>query len=190
MLPSWLSLVDVVFLVVVGLFTAGGFQRGFAAQIAYVITFLFAGVLLFFGYPHLFGYLDRVFRGLADAYLMWIILATLVVLAIALYIMVSKLLAGLLKMQYSEQTDHIWGMVFGAARGILTGLAILIFIVMLEQSGKMYDTFSAKSVVGKLVCKDIVPRIQPRLAAMYESKIRVWQAELLKQEEAGNIGEM
>ena len=187
MLPSWLSLVDVIFMIGVVLFAVGGFQRGFAAQVAYLITFLLSGIVLLFGYPYLFSYLGQVFREMEETYLMWIIFATLVVLSIALYILVSKLLAGLLKMQCSKRADHIWGMILGVARGILTGLAIMILVVMLEQSGKVYDQFSAKSYVGTLVCKDIVPRIQPKLVAVYESKIGKWKAELLLQEEAGQL---
>jgi hypothetical protein len=46
-----------------------------------------------------------------------------------------------------------------------------------------------KSQVGKLVCLQIVPRIQPRLPALYEHKLDDWKAELMKQEEAGNVGD-
>ena len=90
-MPAWLSLVDVVVLIVIALFAWGGFQKGFASQMAYVITFLCAGVLLFFAYPMLFSYFGKVFRGLEETYLMWIILATLLVLGIALYTLFGKL---------------------------------------------------------------------------------------------------
>ena len=184
-MPAWLSLVDVVVLIVIALFAWGGFQKGFASQMAYVITFLCAGVLLFFAYPMLFSYFGKVFRGLEETYLMWIILATLLVVGIALYTLFGKLLAGVLKMQISSRADHGWGLVLGLTRGILTTLIVMILVVMLERSGKAYEKFSAKSYVGELVCMEMVPRIQPRLTALYENKLEGWKAELLRQEEAG-----
>ncbi|MDF7825804.1 CvpA family protein [Pontiellaceae bacterium B12227] len=189
-MPAWLSLVDVVVVMVIALFAWGGFQKGFASQIAYVITFICGGILLFFVYPMMFSYFGRVFRELQETYLMWVILATLLVLVIALYMLFSKLLAGLLKMQISSRADHGWGLALGLTRGILTSLLIMILVVMLERSGKVYDLFCAKSYAGDLVCREIVPRIQPRLTALYESKIDSWKAELMKQEEAGDIDNM
>ena len=184
MLPTWLSLVDVLFLVIVLMFTWGGFQKGFAAQLAHVLTFLFGGLLLFFAYPALYAYFGRIFRRLQEAYLMWMLLALLAVVCIGLFILFSKLLAKVIKAQISDGADAGWGIVFGLFRGVLAALLMMILLVMLDRSGTSYDRMRMKSYVGKAVCYEIVPRIQPRLTSLYENKIRDWQSELLKQDEA------
>jgi uncharacterized membrane protein required for colicin V production len=189
MIPVWLSWVDVAFLLAVGLFAWGGFQKGFAAQLAPVLTFLSASILLFFAYPFLFNYFGGVFRNLEETYLMWMLLITLLVLGIALFMLFSKLLAGLVKMQMSDRADTSWGCVLGLFRGLMMGLIGMIVLVMIDRSGVTYDRFRMKSQVGKVVCYQIVPRIQPRVTALYEDKIGDWKSTLLQREEAGDIGE-
>lgn len=187
MIPIWLSWVDVGFVVVVVLFAWGGFQKGFAAQLAHVLTFLATGMLLFFAYPFLFTYFGGIFRNLEEAYLMWMLLITLFVLGIALFILFSKLLAGLVKMQMSDLADTGWGCFFGLFRGLLIGLTGMILLVMLDRSGLTYDRFRMKSQVGKVVCYHIVPNIQPRLTTLYEDKIGDWKSTLLQREEAADF---
>ena len=121
---------------------------------------------------------------------MWMLLITLVILGIALFILFSKLLAGLLKLQISDRADQGWGLVFGFFRGMLTVLIGLIILVMVERSGAAYDRLRMKSQVGKLVCYKLVPSIQPRLTALYEDKVGDWKAELMQREEAGDIDNM
>jgi uncharacterized membrane protein required for colicin V production len=190
MIPNWLSLVDVTYVLVALMFAWGGYQKGFSAQLAHVLTFFTCGILLFFAYPFLFKYFGGVFRGLEETYLMWMLLITLLILGLALFILFSKMLAGLLKPQFSERADQGWGLIFGFFRGMLIGLIAMILIVMLDQSGKCFEQFRMKSQVGKLVCYQIVPRVQPRLTTLYENKVRDWKAELMKREEAGDLGEL
>ncbi|MDF7801921.1 CvpA family protein [Pontiellaceae bacterium B1224] len=190
MIPNWLSWLDVSFMVAVLLFAWGGYQKGFAAQLAPLLTFAASCVLLFFAYPFLFSYFGKVFRNLEETYLMWMLLITLLVLGIALFILFSKLLAGLLKLQISERADQVWGFVFGSFRGVFTVLLALIILVMVDRTGGSYDRLRAKSQVGKLVCYKVVPVIQPRLTALYENKISDWKTELLKRDEAGDIDSM
>jgi len=190
MIPDWLSWLDVSFLFAVLLFAWGGFLKGFAAQLAHVLTFFTFGMLLFFAYPFLFSYFGGVFRNLEETYLMWMLLITLLILGIALFILFSKLLAGLLKLQISDRADQGWGLVFGFFRGVLTLLIGLIILVMVDRSGGAYDRLHIKSQVGKLVCHKLVPAIQPRLTALYENKVDDWKAELMHRKEAGDIDSM
>lgn len=190
MIPDWLSWLDVSFLFAVLMFAWGGYEKGFAAQLAPLLTFFAFGLLLFFAYPLLFSYFGGVFRNMEETYLMSMLLITLLILGIALFILFSKLLAGLLKLKISERADQGWGLGFGFLRGLLTVLIALIILVMLDRTGGSYERLSAKSKVGRLVCNKLVPAIQPRLTALYESKIRMWQEELLQREEAGDIGTM
>lgn len=186
-MPEWLSLIDIAYVAVALLFALGGFQKGFAGQVAHILTFVAAGVFLFFAYPRIFSYFGRLFRNLNETYMMWLILAGFVVLCVMFFILISKLLANALKTQISERSDRTYGFMLGLIRGALMALFVMIFLVILG-SAKFYDAFSEKSRVGRLVCYELVPRIQPRLnkANVGEGFDRMREA-LIYQEEAGVI---
>ena len=187
MIPDWLSLIDAAFVAVALLFAMGGFQQGFAGQVAHVITFLALGVALFFAYPALFSYLGRLFRNLNETYMMWLILAGLVVLAFIFYKLVNKLLAGVLKTQISDRSDRTYGFTLGLIRGVLLALFVMVFLVILWPA-KYYDGFREKSQVGKLVCYEMVPHIQPHLTrAVLEEHVNKLREALIYQEEAGVV---
>ena len=185
MMPEWLSLVDVAFVAVALLFALGGLQKGFAGQVAHIITFVALGAFLFFAYPAIFSYFGRLFRNLNEVYMMWLILAGLAVLTFFFYLYVTKLLANLLKAQISDRSDRFYGFVLGSVRGALMALLALVFLVILG-SERFYDHLSEKSQVGRLVCYEMVPRIQPRLnkSTVGESFDKMREA-LIYQEEAG-----
>ena len=185
MIPDWLSLVDVAFVAVALLFALGGLQQGFAAQVAHVITFLVLGAALFFAYPVLFSYFGRLFRDLNETYMMWLILAGLVALTLVFYGLVNKLLANVLKMQISDHSDRTYGFVLGFIRGVLVALFVMVFLVILGPT-KFYDGFRMKSQVGKIVCYEMVPRIQPHLTRVeLETRVDKLREALIYQEEAG-----
>lgn len=186
-MPEWLSLIDVAYVAVALLFALGGFQKGFAGQVAHILTFVAAGIFLFFAYPKIFDYFGRLFRNLNETYMMWLILAGVAVLSILFFIYVSKLLANVLKMQISEQTDSVYGFILGLIRGALMALFAMIFLVILG-SPKFYEAFSEKSRVGQLVCYELVPRIQPRLnKSTVGEKFDKMREALIYQEEAGVV---
>ncbi|QBG48358.1 CvpA family protein [Verrucomicrobia bacterium S94] len=190
MLPDWLSLIDAAYVLIVGLFAWNGLQKGFSAQVAHVITFIAVGALLFFAYPYCFAYFGRIFRNLEETYLMWILLCLLLLAAVGIFVLLSKILAAVLKANASETADAAWGAVLGLVHGAMFGLIALIVLVMIDRTGAAYDKLRIKSYVGKTVCYKLVPRVQPRLTALYENKIREWKAELLRREEAGSEVEM
>lgn len=185
MIPEWLSMIDVAFAAVALLFGLGGLQRGFASQVAHIITFLALGLFLFFAYPALYNYMGRLFRNLNEVYMMWIILAGLVLLAIAFFIMVNKMLANLLKTQISDRSDRTYGFLLGIIRGALLTILAMVFMVILG-SEKFYNVFSEKSHVGRLVCYEMVPRIQPHVnkSSVGEGFDKMREA-LIYKEEAG-----
>jgi uncharacterized membrane protein required for colicin V production len=186
-MPEWLSLVDVAYIAVALLFALGGYQKGFAGQVAHILTFVAAGVFLFFAYPKLFGYFGRLFRDLNEIYMMWLILAGLAVLSILFFVYVSKLLANVLKMQISERSDRAYGFTLGLIRGALMALFAMIFLVILG-SAKFYESFAEKSHVGQLVCYELVPRIQPHLnKSTVGSGFDKMREALIYQEEAGVV---
>jgi len=187
MIPDWLSFVDVAFLGVALLFAWGGSQKGFAAQVAHILTFLIMGGFLFFAYPAIYSYLAGIFRNLDEAYLMWLLLVCLVALAFGVFVLSCKLLASLLKAQISERSDHVYGFMLGFVRGALVALFAMIFIVMLGPP-RFYDTFRMKSYIGKQVCYNLVPRVQPHLnRGTLEGKVNQWKQKLLEQEQAGEL---
>ncbi len=185
MVPDWLSWIDVAYVGIALVFAWGGFQKGLAGQVAHILTFLLSAILLFFAYPYVYSYLRRVFRDLDQAYVMWLILAAVVAIAIGAFILFTKLLARMLKAQISDGSDAIYGFILGLVRGLLAGLLAMILMVMLDASGKTYDKFRRKSFVGKMVCHELVPRIQPRLAPALEQNVQQLKDKLMEQREAG-----
>lgn len=187
MIPGWLSLIDIAFVAVVLLFALGGFQKGFAGQVAHIITFVAVGIFLFFAYPSIFTYFGRLFRNLNESYMMWMILAGLAVLAVIAFMLISKLLANVLKTQISERSDRAFGFTLGLIRGALFTLLGMIFLVILG-SESIFETFSRKSQVGRLVCYELVPRIQPRVnKSTVGENIDKMRDALIHQEEAGVV---
>lgn len=185
MIPEWLSLIDVAYIAVALLFALGGLQKGFASQVAHIISFVMLGVFLFLAYPSIYTYLGRLFRNLSGTYMMWLILAGLIVLTIVFYIYISKLLANVLKMKISDRTDRLYGFSLGFIRGALVALFAMLFLVLLG-SEKFYSVFSEKSRVGQLVCYEMVPRIQPHMnkKSVGDGFDKMREA-LIYQEEAG-----
>ena len=189
MTPDWLSFVDVTFFGVALLFSWGGCQKGFAGQVAHILTCLIMGGFLFFAYPAIYNYLSGIFRNLEEAYLMWLLLICLAALTFGVFVLSSKMLTSVLKAQISKRSDHIYGFMLGFVRGALVALFAMIFIVMLGPP-RFYDTFRTKSYVGKQVCYKLVPRIQPHLnRATLEEKVKEWKQKLLEQQEAGVLEE-
>lgn len=189
MIPEWFSFIDAAFIAVALLFALGGVQRGFASQLAHIITFVALGVFLFFAYPAIFNLTGRLFRNVNEVYMVWVLLVGLVLLAIVFYIFISKLLASVLKMQISDMSDRINGFLFGFVRGALATLIALVFLVILG-SEKIYDVLSEKSQVGQLVCYEMVPRIQPHVNkdSVGEGFGKMREA-LIYKEEAGVVEE-
>ena len=127
MMPDWFSFVDMAFLGVALLFAWGGSQKGFAGQVAHILTSLIMAGVLFFAYPAIYSYLSRVFRNLEEAYLMWLLLIGLAALTFGVFVLCSKMLASLLKTQISDRSDHVYGFILGFIRGALVALFALIF---------------------------------------------------------------
>lgn len=187
MIPNWLSFVDVGFVAVALLFAWGGAQKGFAAQIAHLLAFVVMGVALFFAYPWLFSHLGRLFRDLEVTFVTWILLLGLLALTISAYLGFHKLVANIVKTQLSDRADHAWGLLLGLLRGAAVALFAMIFLVILNPAG-FYDAFRMKSQVGKLVCYEIIPRIQPNFTRpMLEEKVQKLRSTLLQQEEGGKL---
>ena len=184
MVPGWFSFVDLAFLGVALLLAVGGFQRGLAAQVVHVATFVVMGLLLYFTYPPVFSFLERLFPDVDPAYLMWALFFGLLLLAIGCFSLIGKLLAKSLKVRVSPGSDHVYGFALGFARGALMALLGMVFLVILGPP-EFRECFRAKSQVGKLVCNQMVPHIQPRIPRAKVEGISRVKSALLYQEEAG-----
>ncbi len=189
MIPAWFSFIDAAFILAVLLFAWGGFQKGFASQLAHILTFLILGGLLFFAYPYVFTYLGKVLRSIDQTVIMWFLMLGLVVMSIFVFIMFNKMLATQLKKQISEQSDHAYGLLLGTVRGILAALLFMIFLVMLGPQ-RIEQQFCERSYTGRFVSKELVMRIRPRLSRpLVKEKTREWRDWLLGQEDAGVLEE-
>lgn len=181
--PAWLSFIDVAFVVAVLLFAWGGFQKGFAGQIAHILTFLIIGAVLLFAYPHICGYLEQVFQSVDESYILWAIMAVVAVLAIGVFLLMSKMLAKLLKTQLSERSDHAYGFILGLFRGVLVALLVMILLVVLGPQ-RIEDNFCDKSYTGKFVCYQLVPRIRPHMSrAVWSDDIQKIRQEINEKRE-------
>ncbi|MEN7972527.1 MAG: CvpA family protein [Verrucomicrobiota bacterium] len=178
-------MVDVAFFATAVLFALGGSQRGFAAQLAHIITFMALGIFMFFAYPSIFSYMGRLFRDLDEAYMVWMILAALAVFTVVFFIYVSRMLAKMLKKQITDRSDHAYGFMLGFIRGMLVALFAMVFMVILGP-GRFYNSLSDRSRIGQFVCYEMVPRIQPRMTrSELESRVDKFREALIYQEEAG-----
>ena len=161
-MPGWLSFIDIAVVLVVVFFAWSGLQKGFAGQVAHFLTVLIFGGLFYFGYRPLFIVMARLFRGIDDAYIMWLLAVGLLVLAFVIFILISKLLAQLLKANMSDVTDRVCGLLLGAGRGflmVLLGLALTLLLAPLS----VQDTICGESRFGRFVTLKVVPRIRPRV---------------------------
>jgi uncharacterized membrane protein required for colicin V production len=185
MIPDWLSLIDVAFGVAVLLFAWGGYQKGFAAQVAYILTFLFLAGGLFFAYPSVYSFLHRIFQRIDEAVMMWLLLAGLVLLAFLVFTLLSKMLAHLLKAQISERADRVYGLLLGTLRGGLAALLVMIMLVMVGPQ-KIEANVGHKSYIGTFVVQKLVPRIRPHIThSAMEETAREWKNRLQNKQEAG-----
>jgi len=187
MIPVWFSWLDAAVAGVALLFAWGGWKRGFAGQVAHTLAVLFMGAMLYFAFPYLLDFLGKLFRNIDETYLMWMILLGLVVAAFVLFLALSKAMAHLLKAQVSEGSDRLCGFVLGLLRGALAALLVLLLLA-LAGPPRVCDTLRAKSQTGRFVCRELVPRIQPRVGrASIEEKVRLLREKLHDREEAGRL---
>lgn len=183
-MPDWLGFVDIAIVVIIFLFAWGGSQRGFAAQLAPIFTFGLMGVFLFYAYPFIFNYLLGLFRNLHETYLTWLLMAGIVVLAFLFYVLVSKLLAGALRMHLSDRADKVNGFFLGIIRGVLTLLIVMVLFVVLG-SEEIYNVLSSNSTIGRVVCREAVPLVQPHVnRAVFGQKIQAVRDRLMQREDA------
>ncbi len=185
MIPEWLSFIDIAFVAVVLFSAMGGLQKGFAGQVAQVISFLLFGVFLFFAYPGIYSHMVSLFQDLDKTYVTWLVLVGLVVLSILFFVLSNKVLATVLKTQISERSDRSYGFMLGFVRGVLLGLFAMILLVILG-APELPDTLCAKSQVGRFVCRTLVPRVQPHLnRSTLNEDFEKMRESLLPRKEAG-----
>jgi len=183
MLLYSISLIDVIAVCMVLLFAWAGCQKGFAAQMAPVLTLAVFGGTLFYAYPHMFRYFEDLFHKMSDAYVMWGILVVLAVLMAGLFIVSSRLFAKIIRARVTSRTDRFCGFLLGLMRGVLFTLLGLVLVVMVGPRD-YHEQLTEKSHVGRLVCQRLVPHIQPHLTAPeVERNIDRLRSKLLEQDD-------
>lgn len=185
MLLYSISLIDVAFVCVVLLFAWAGCQKGFAAQVAPILTLAAFGGILFFIYPPVFDFLKGLLYTLSDTSVMWIILGLVLILAGFLFVSSNKLFARILKAKVTNGADRAWGLCLGLIRGMLVALLVLILFIMVGPRNQ-HEILPGKSYVGNMVYHRLVPRIQPHFEpSEVGDKIDLLRNKLLEQEDAG-----
>jgi len=160
MLPSWLSYIDVIFLLVVLLFAWGGSQRGYAAQVAPAISLVIMSGVMLFAYPAVYEYFRDEMVEFNAVFLMWISLAAVGVFGFVIYLLVDVLTVRLVTKEMSVRADHTNGFFLGLVRGAFVGIFVMTLIVMLGPV-QIYEHFKGKSAVGGMICNEIAPRVLP-----------------------------
>lgn len=185
MIPEWMSLIDLSFVVLVLLFGMSGFQQGYARQLVHVFSYLLGMVFLLFLYPLLFNFVSYSCPGCSETYLIWAMLLGMIFVGIGVFMLVVRLMARRFKAEASGGKDRSMGFLFGMIRGGLLLLFVLMYAAILG-SRESRDVMAGKSVVGEVVCEVLAPQAQPR---MEKGSISEWgeriQRRLLEREEAG-----
>lgn len=158
---EWLNVIDLSIALIILLFTVGGYQKGFASQIAFLVTSAFAAITLFFAYPLLYNWLGDLYHRMEHVQVMWILLFVLFLLAVLLFAGINKLLAKLAESQLSSSFDQIVGGLFGFIKITLFAGVILTLAAMISPH-TLAPPMSQNSKVGKWICYKVVPKVQPR----------------------------
>ncbi|MCF7848218.1 MAG: CvpA family protein [Kiritimatiellales bacterium] len=152
--------IDMIAGVLVLLFAVFGCRKGLSGEIAHIVALLALAAGLFFIYPHVYHFIYTRLDQVSPHLLMWLLLMLLVVLAFFCLGMVTRLLAGMLKAQFSAGADKFFGFVFGFVRGTFLVAIVMIFMGILGPP-RLYDMLSGQSVAGRFVCYKLIPRVQP-----------------------------
>lgn len=184
MIPDWLSYIDIAFILVILLFAWGGLQDGFAGELIHLLTFTIMGVILFFVYPSLFDYLNRIFRNVNNDNIISALFIALFVMAYFVFKLVNTLAPYLMVKEISTRLDKIEGVLLGTFHGVFVAVFSLIFMIMLG-TPEVYDTAREKSYAGKFVCYELVPRIHPQfpMDLIIERRVQKIRDKLFQQDD-------
>ena len=160
--PDWLYTVDILFCAFVVFSAVGGLRRGLSGELAHIMTLaVMLGTVCFF-YPSLARAAARFWPHLPSAAVQTALIVSLVLAAFLLFCTVRALFKQLFKARMDAGFDHLGGIVIGALRGAVTGVAVMAALSLLPVE-RLYQTLSEKSVVGGWVCHTLTPWLQPRL---------------------------
>jgi uncharacterized membrane protein required for colicin V production len=160
MLPSWLNALDIVFIATALLFAWKGMRKGIFLQAVHIMMFLIMGVVFLCAYSPIFDYLGYTLRNMNEDGLEWLACVLMLIVSCVIYVLARKCFSWLGLMDMADEPNRIYGCLLGFIRGMLSIIFIMIFLSILGPP-KIYDGFSMKSRTGKLVCFELLPRIQP-----------------------------
>jgi len=160
MFPENIMLLDVLIAGVVFAFALSGLVKGLSGEIAHVITLIALGLTLFFVYPHIYRHLYHTFDQANPQLLKWLLLIALALLSFFSLGLISRMLTGILKSQFSVGTDKFWGFMFGFVRGGFLMLIVLIFVGILGPT-RLRNILAGRSRIGGFICNEVVPVVQP-----------------------------
>ena len=171
MVSEWLNMIDIIFILIIGFSSMGGFQQGFSMQIAQVISFLTFVTLLFFSYSPIFDYVQTQFGNLHDSYISWLVMFALALLSFILFYIITTILAGKVFADISSSADHLWGLMFGLVRGVLVAVITVILLTIVGPS-EIKNVIQNRSQIGSFIERELVPYVQPHLNNKSMKEIR------------------
>jgi len=157
-----LLIIDTVAAGVVLLFAVIGCRKGLSGELAHIISLVVLAASLFFVYPYIYSFIYRTMDQVNPHLLKWLLLFLLTMLSFFCLGLITRLLAGMLKAQFSPGTDKFFGFVFGFVRGTFIVAIVMIFMGILGPP-RLYDILSGRSYAGRFVCYELIPIVQPHV---------------------------
>lgn len=160
--PEWLYTIDILFIVLVIFFAAGGLRRGLSGELAHMLTLLIMLCVVCFFYPAMLRGTIHRWPFVPVAVVQISLIVSLIMSALLFFFLLRAVLKRLFKAGLDVPLDHLTGLFAGALRGAVTGVALMAALSLLAGE-KVHLALSERSVVGNWVCTRLTPWLQPRL---------------------------
>ena len=160
--PEVLYTIDILFVAFSLLFAVIGLWRGASGELASLLTlFLLLGTICFY-YPALTQIAALQWDTLPAAAIQGLVLVVLLLSALIISVLLSKLLKQVWKSTVGVVIDKITGIFVGFLRGALIGISLLAALSLVPNED-LYLLLSEKSEIGGWVCTRFTPWLHPRL---------------------------
>ena len=172
-----LQVYDIIILIIVGWLTLRGTMKGMVSQIASI-----AAVILSFWSAVRYGpMLEPVMRSTVQAQAPWdkVLAITIAFVGTSIAVMLlQRVLAGIISAIRLKKFDHLCGALFGFLKGVLIGMIITFFAVMLsEQTREMAVGSQSGKILVRLIqqTRNLLPE---DISALVESNLKGFQEQI------------
>ena len=168
---------DIMILIIVGWLTLRGVMKGMVSQLAS----LAAVILSFWSAVHFGPILEPIMRSAVNAQAPWdkVLAITIAFAGASIAVMLlQRVLAKIISAIRLKKFDHLCGALFGFLKGVLIGMIITFFAVMLsEQTRKMATDSHSGKVLVRLIqrTQDLLPE---DVSALIDSNLEGFQQQI------------